>query len=77
MTYIYESPDGGETVYRRKFGQTTREIHSISEEKAKWDQRVNEEMLWSKIVQASKSNPALQVALEHARVIYELSRDNN
>ena len=23
--YIYESPDGGETVYKRKFGENTRE----------------------------------------------------
>jgi hypothetical protein len=74
MTYIFESPDGGDTIYRREFGKTERELHSISEEKRKWDQRLEEEMLWVKIAQASRSNPALQAALEQARVIYELSR---
>ena len=74
MTYIFESPDGGDTVYRREFGKTERELHSISEEKRKWDQRLEEEMLWVKIAQAGRTNPALQAALEQARVIYELSR---
>jgi hypothetical protein len=74
MTYIFESPDGGNTVYRREFGNTQRELHSIREEKRKWDQRLEQEMLWVKIAQASKTNPALQTALEQARVIYELSR---
>ena len=74
MTYIFESPDGGNTVYRREFGQRQRELHSISEEKRKWDQQLEEERLWVKIAQASRHNPALQAALEQARVIYELSR---
>ena len=76
MTYIFESPDGGNTVYRRKFGQSQRELHSISEEKRKWDQQLEEEMLWVKIAQTSRTNPALQAALEQARVIYELSRND-
>ena len=74
MSYTYESPDGGDTVYKRKIGQNQRELHSISEEKRKWDQRLEEEMLWVKIAQAGRTNPALQAALEQARVIYELSR---
>jgi hypothetical protein len=74
MTYIYESPDGGNTVYRRKFGQSQRELHSISEEKRKWDQQLEEEMLWVKIAQAGRTNPALQAILEQALVIYQLSR---
>jgi hypothetical protein len=61
-------------VYRREFGKIDRELHSISEEKRKWDQRLEEEMLWVKIAQDSQSNPALQAALDQARVIYELSR---
>jgi hypothetical protein len=74
MTYIFESPDGGDTVYRREFGKTERELHSISEEKRKWDQQLEEEMLWVKIAQAGRTNPALQAALDQARIIYELSR---
>ena len=74
MTYIFESPDGGNTVYRRECGKADRELHSVSEEKRKWDQQVEEEMLWVKIAQAGRTNPALQAALEQVRVIYELSR---
>ena len=38
VEYIYESPDGGNTIYRRKFGEKQRELYnngttdSISEE---------------------------------------------
>jgi hypothetical protein len=76
MKYIYESPDGGDTVYRRKTVQAQRELHSVSEEKRKWDQQVENEMLWVKIVKSSRTNPALQAALEQARVVYELSRND-
>ena len=74
MTYIFESPDGGDTIYRREFGKTERELHSISEAKQRWDNQLEEEMLWVKIAQAGRTNPALQAALDQARVIYELSR---
>jgi hypothetical protein len=76
MKYVYESPDGGQTVYRRKIGQTQKELHSISDEKRQWDQQVEQEMLWVKISQASKTNPALKLALDQARIIYELSRND-
>jgi hypothetical protein len=76
MKYVYESPDGGQTVYRRKIGQTQKELHSISYEKRQWDQQVEQEMLWVKISQASKTNPALKLALDQARIIYELSRND-
>jgi len=29
-TYIYESPDGGDTVYRRQFGSNQRELIKVS-----------------------------------------------
>ena len=77
MTYVYESPDGGDTVYRRKSGSQERELYSISGEKRKWDEMLEEEMLWVKIVQASRDNPALEKALEQARLIYELSQKND
>jgi hypothetical protein len=77
MTYVYESPDGGNTVYRRKSGSRERELYSISSEKRTWDEMLEEEMLWVKIVQASRNNPALQNALAQARLIYELSQKND
>lgn len=76
MTYIYESPDGGNTVFRRVSGSACRELHSVSEQKRKWDQQVEEEMLWVKVFQASRTNPALQQALERALVIYRLTQND-
>jgi hypothetical protein len=76
MTYIYESPDGGHTVFRRETGSDRQELHSISEQKRKWDQQVEEEMLWVKVFQASRTNPALQQALERALVIYRLTQND-
>lgn len=76
MKYVYESPDGGQTVYRRAFGQIQRELHSISDEKSQQDQQVEQEILWAKIALASQTNPALKSALDQARVIYELSRND-
>ena len=32
MDYIYESPDGGETVYRRKFGEDERELYKVKDD---------------------------------------------
>ena len=72
MTYVYESPDGGDTVYRRRAGSIDRELYSISEEKRKWDQQVEKEMLWVKIAQAGEQHPTLQQALDQAQLIYEL-----
>jgi hypothetical protein len=76
MTYIFERPDGGNTVYRRKFGDSQRQLHSVPEQKLKVDQQLEEEMTWMKIVQAARTNPALQEALDRARVIYELGKND-
>ena len=77
MTYIYESPDKGETVYRRRIGENERELWSVSETlrqqniwKARWE-------IWSPVLAAAEHNPALQEALDRARIIYELSRDED
>lgn len=78
MNYIYESPDNGQTIYRRKSGQhSDRELVSVSSEKqqlleqqAQWD-------LWKSILEASKNNLALQDALDRVCVIYELGREHN
>lgn len=77
MTYVYESPDGGNTVYRREIGSTDRELHSISVEQHRCNQQTEKETLWQKIIQSGDTNPALQKALEQARLIYELSQTND
>ena len=74
MTYIFESPDGGDTIYRREMGKTDRILHHVSPKKKQLQQAQDRWIMWQDILQASKTNPALQTALDQAQVIYELSR---
>jgi len=41
------------------------------------DNWIQESHYWHKIVEAAKDNPALQEALERAKVLYELSKKND
>ena len=76
MTYVYESPDGGDTVYRRRMGSTERELWSVSEvikQQEIWQARW---AIWNNVLAAADHDPVLQEALDRARVIYELSRND-
>lgn len=73
---IYESPDGGETVYGRYEGETDRWMVGQSmTARSKLDQ-LREDKLWGDIRRAAKSNTALQEALERAIMIYHLSKND-
>jgi len=68
---IYESPDGGKTVYSRKSGSSDRTL--IKEDplvhwKARWYE-------WGDILQAAESNPALADAIHKAEMIYALTKE--
>jgi hypothetical protein len=73
---IYESPDGGETVYVRESGQdpSMRQLHSESQKASAIRDSMRENQLWHQIRLAARDNPALQDALERAIIIYELSK---
>jgi hypothetical protein len=73
---VYESPDGGETIYARPFGTTARVLVSMSPKA--WE-RVNEKEqtdLWRDIREHAKSNPSLQKAIDRVIIIYKLSKDH-
>ena len=72
--YIYESPDGGHTVYRRPIGGTPseRELHSISEEKRTLHEDLQESKLWGEIRRAAKTDPALRELLDRVIVYHRL-----
>ena len=74
--YIFESPDKGGTVYRRKFGEIDRELYRVSDEVSEKLAEIREDKLWGNIRRAAKTNSALQEALERAIIIYHLSKDN-
>lgn len=71
---IYESPDGGETVYGRYAGETDRWLVGRSAKAKSLIEELREQKLWGEIHRAAKSNPVLQDALERAILIYELSK---
>lgn len=71
---IYESPDGGETIYIREHGSTQRQLYSESPRTISLKEQLAEDKLWGNIRRAAKTNPALQHALDEAILIYTLSK---
>lgn len=74
MTYLYESPDGGETIYKREIGSNDRILHQVSPKKQQLQESQDRWIMWQDILHASDSNPALREAIERAQVIYQLSK---
>jgi hypothetical protein len=75
-TYIYESPDKGGTIYRRKFGEIDRELYRVSDEVSEKLAEIREDKLWEEIRKAAKLNKVLQDALERVILIHQLSKDH-
>ena len=71
---IYESPDGGETVYVREFGGTRRQLHVESPRAISIRDQLAEDKLWGNIRRSAKTNPTLKQALDEAILIYTLSK---
>lgn len=70
VAYIYERANG--VTYAREPGST----HRI-EIGRDYDRQLADELdLWAHIIVTSKTNPALQKALERAILIYKLSKDD-
>jgi hypothetical protein len=71
-TYVHESPDGGNTIYAREVGSTERRLVGYSADRIDELNAENEKGRWLAVLRASKTNPALQDAVERAIIIYEL-----
>ncbi len=70
--YIYEKADG--ITYAREFGAPHNERFEIGRDYARFIK--DELQLWEEIVRAGRTNLALREALEHAKIVYHLSKDN-
>ena len=66
-TYIYERD--GAVTYAREFGSDKKQIIGI-------DFPVNETVNWHDVMVVAKTNPALQTALDHAIMLYNLSKES-
>lgn len=72
-TWIYETPDGGKTVYRRPFGDhDNRELHYQDPEylrKLQLDMLVEQ---WRDVISAAENDPVLKDLLDKAQTYYTL-----
>jgi hypothetical protein len=76
-TYIYESPDGGETTYAREAGTTDRiMIGQTYKARSKIDQ-IREDQLWGEIRRKAQTHPGMQAELERVIMFYNLIKDDN
>ena len=73
--YIFESPDGGHTVYRRHPGKLDREMVTIDSYAQDKIESLREDKLWGNIRRAAKSDPALKEMLDQVKVYYELKHN--
>ena len=77
---IYESPDGGYTVYARKPGESERKLVSRANPDPRTPdgrplfEHMQEDKLWGEIRRTARTNPALQKALDQCIMIYHLSK---
>ena len=76
-TYIYESPDGGQTVYAREFNSLEKILVGRSYMIEFEEQQQKEDSLWRAIRAASADNSALQDAMDHVIMIYNLTNTND
>ena len=72
-TYIYESPDGGKTIYAREQGKSEKILVGYHLDEGQRD--LEEHNLFCKMRLEAKKNPALRKALDHAILTYYLSKD--
>ena len=70
-TYIYETPDGGETVYRRPFGSNSWDRKELVSEtpQAAWRRTRS---IWNDILSDAQNDPALLEMLEKVEAYYRL-----
>jgi len=72
-TYIYESPDGGETTYAREMGASPESRVMIGQS---WKAKEQiEQRMWTDIYKHRNQNTALQHAVEECIIIYKLSEE--
>ena len=68
---IFESPDGGQTIYQRNSGSGLREL--VTEK----NKTLISFQQWQDIVKLSKTNLAIKESLDQLIVLYELSKEDN
>ena len=76
--WVYESPDRGNTIYRRLPGVAQRDLisdHRTTDGRPLID-HIREDKMWGDIRRMARKDPALQELLERAIVYYNLKKDH-
>jgi hypothetical protein len=76
---IYESPDGGKTVYSRKMGEphNSRTLHSVDPAYKK-EQEIK--LRWANLKEAvymADTDPTLNDAISKVEMLYDLKKEQN
>ena len=71
---VFESPDGGRTVYARRPGSLERTLHWQDPKLKQEMEDLERQRRWSEIFHARKENAELNTLCEKIEVLYELSR---
>ena len=66
--YIYESPDSGDSIYRRLAGSNQREL--VQEGPLR--QKMLKNQRWQRIFQAAETDPVLQEMLDQIEIYHSL-----
>ena len=72
--YIYESPDGGKTVYQRKMGETKREL--VKEKKTIINDMVNHPPHYNKGIETTEYINSYDMGFSQGNVIKYVTRYN-
>ena len=72
-TYVYESPDGGHTVYAREQGSNERILIGQSY----YGLEQVEQRMWNEIYKHRNLNSTLQHQVEQCIITYKLIKDHN
>jgi hypothetical protein len=71
---IFESPDGGRTVYARQPGSDQRTLHRQDPDLQRELVELEQQKRWVDIFQARRDNPELDHLCEQVEILYELGR---
>jgi hypothetical protein len=71
---VFESPDGGRTVYARKPGDSRRELHYQDPKLQQELRDLESQRRWVEIFQARRDNAELNDLCEKVELLYELRK---
>lgn len=74
---VYESPDGGKTVYSRKLGETERKLEYMSNETIEMIETNKQLQLWRQIIEMSLTDENLAKELNRVKLLYHLKTNDS